>query len=116
MGMRHSNTVLLLNFPAEEVAVAHIHEYVSLQKSGVLRLPVNVREKLRLDEPGAQVEIEETEDGRFELRGVLPVPADQQWFWTERWQKMEQEADADVLTGRTLTTSSVAEFLDELDA
>jgi hypothetical protein len=29
---------------------------------------------------------------------------------------MEQEADADVLTGRTLTTSSVAEFLDELDA
>ena len=80
--------------------MAHIHEYVSLQKSGVLRLPVNVREKLRLDE----------------LRGVLPVPADQQWFWTERWQKMEQEADADVLTGRTLTTSSVAEFLDELDA
>jgi hypothetical protein len=96
--------------------VAHIHEYISLQKSGVLRLPGNVREKLRLDEPGAQVEIEETEDGRFELRGVLPIPADQQWFWTERWQKMEQEADADVLMGRTLTTSSVAEFLDELDA
>ena len=38
--------------------MAHIHEYVSLQKSGVLRLPGNVREKLRLDVPGAQVEIE----------------------------------------------------------
>ena len=95
--------------------MTYIHEYVTLQKSGVLRLPGNVREKLRLDEPGAQVEIEETEDGRFELRGVLPIPADQQWFWTVRWQKMEREADADVLMGRTLTTSSVAEFLDELD-
>ncbi len=96
--------------------MSRIHEYVSLQKSGVLRLPGNVREKLRLNEPGAQVEIEETEDGRFELRGVLPIPADQQWFWTERWQKMERMADADVVMGRTLTTPSVAEFLDELDA
>jgi bifunctional DNA-binding transcriptional regulator/antitoxin component of YhaV-PrlF toxin-antitoxin module len=96
--------------------LTRIHEYVSLQKSGVLRLPSNVREKLRLDVPGAQVEIEETEDGRFELRGVLPISADQQWFWTERWQKKEREAVADVVMGRTLTTSSVAEFLDELDA
>jgi bifunctional DNA-binding transcriptional regulator/antitoxin component of YhaV-PrlF toxin-antitoxin module len=96
--------------------VARIHEYVTLQKSGVVRLPSNVREKLRLDEPGAQVEIEETEDGGFVLRGVLPVPADQQWFWTERWQTMEREADADVATGRTLSTSSVEEFLDELDS
>jgi len=99
-----------------EVSVARIHEYVSLQKSGVFRLPVNVRVKLRLDEPGAQVEIEETEDGRFEIRGVLPVPADQQWFWTDRWQEMEREGDADVLNGRTLRTSSIEQFLDELDA
>ena len=47
--------------------MAHIHEYVSLQKSGVLRLPGNVREKLRLDEPGAQGEIEETEDGHWQV-------------------------------------------------
>ncbi|HEY5265188.1 MAG TPA: AbrB family transcriptional regulator [Acidimicrobiales bacterium] len=77
---------------------------------------MSIREKLRLDEPGAQLEILETDDGRFEIRGVLPVPADQQWFWTDRWQKMERAADADVAAGRTTGTSSVDEFLAELDS
>src|ERR1700679_3913589 len=93
-----------------------IHEYVTPQSRGVLSLPSNVRERLRLDQPGAQLEIEETDDGRFEIRGVLPVPADQKWFWSERWQEMEREADADLAEGRTLATTSVKEFLTELDS
>jgi len=35
-----------------------------------------------LDEPGAQVEIEKPRMDAFELRGVLPIAANQQWFWT----------------------------------
>lgn len=27
------------------------------------------------------------------------VPKDQRWFWTERWQKMEREADAEIRKG-----------------
>jgi hypothetical protein len=29
------------------------------------------------------------------------VPADQAWFWTDRWQQMEREADSDIAAGRT---------------
>ena len=27
------------------------------------------------------------------------IPPDQAWFWTERWQRMEQEAQADIEAG-----------------
>ena len=28
------------------------------------------------------------------MRSAVPVPADQHWFWTERWQQMERAAGA----------------------
>jgi hypothetical protein len=70
---------------------------------------------LRLDQPGAQVEFVEHDDGRIEVRGTLPVPSDQAWFWTERWQAMEREVDAHVTAGRVESFESIDEFLDTLD-
>ena len=96
--------------------MARVHEFMTLQKRGVVSLPASVRDRLHLDQPGARLEIIETDDGRFELRGVLPVPADQAWFWTDRWQRMEREADADIAAGRTVVTTSAEDFLDELDS
>ena len=95
--------------------MSKLHEFVGLQKRGVVTLPANVRSRLSLDRPGAQLEIIETDDGRFEIRGVLPVPADQAWFWSGTWQKMEREASSDLAAGRTRATESAAAFLDELD-
>ena len=74
--------------------------FVALQARGTIALPVELRKRFHLDEPGAQVQIVEQEDGRIELRPVLPVPADQRWFWTERWQAMEREVDEHVAAGR----------------
>jgi hypothetical protein len=51
---------------------------------------------MHLDEPGAQVEILERDDGVLELRAALPVPANQAWFWTEQWQRREREVDEHV--------------------
>lgn len=93
-----------------------IHEFVAVQKRGVATIPASVRRRLHLDEPGAQLEILETADGRFEIRGVLPVDADQAWFWTDRWQQMEREVDADLAAGRSVRTDSVGDFLSELDS
>jgi AbrB family looped-hinge helix DNA binding protein len=92
-----------------------LREFVAVQKRGVITLPAAVRERLSLNTPGAQLEIVETDDGRFEIRGAIPVPADQAWFWTDRWQRMEHEADADLAAGRVATADSVDELLDELD-
>jgi bifunctional DNA-binding transcriptional regulator/antitoxin component of YhaV-PrlF toxin-antitoxin module len=92
------------------------HTFVTLQGRGTLALPKGVRERHHLDKPGAQVEVVEREDGVIELHPHVPVRADQAWFWTERWQAMEREADRDIATGRTLVTDTVDDFLAELDS
>jgi len=54
----------------------------------------------------------ERDDGRIELVPVVAVPADQAWFWTDRWQQMEREADADVAAGRTTVVEGLAGLTD----
>jgi bifunctional DNA-binding transcriptional regulator/antitoxin component of YhaV-PrlF toxin-antitoxin module len=91
-------------------------QYVALSGSrGSITLPAAVRRRYRLDEPGAQVEVVDRDDGVIELHPVLPHRADQAWFWTERWQAMEREVDEDVAAGRTQTFDSAEEFIADLD-
>ena len=61
------------------------------------------------------MKVVERDDGVIELHPMIPIPADQAWFWSERWQAMEQEADADVAAGRTVATDGPEAFLAELD-
>jgi bifunctional DNA-binding transcriptional regulator/antitoxin component of YhaV-PrlF toxin-antitoxin module len=89
--------------------------YVSVQRRGVIALPPEVRKRLRLDEPGAQLQLTEREEGVFELRGYVPIPSDQAWFWTERWQQMEREADEDIAAGRVRYADNVEDFLAQLE-
>jgi AbrB family looped-hinge helix DNA binding protein len=91
------------------------HGYVGVQGRGVVALPAEVRRRLHLDEPGAQVEITERDDGVLELRPALPVPADQRWFWTDRWQEREREVDAQVAAGEVTVHKDGKALLDHLD-
>lgn len=95
--------------------MSEIHEYhVALQSRGTLALPAELRKRHHLDEPGAQVRVVEREDGIIELHPLSAVSADQRWFWTERWQRMEREADADVAAGRVHTYGDVEDLLTTL--
>lgn len=90
--------------------------FVTLSASrGSITLPAEVRHRHRLDEPGAQVEIVERGDGVIELHPLLAHRADQAWFWTERWQTMEQEAEGDIAAGRIETFESTDEFVADLE-
>lgn len=89
--------------------------YLGIQGRGTIALPADVRRRLHLDEPGAQLEMTERDDGVLELRPALPVPAEQRWFWTERWQEREREVDEHVKAGRVTTHESTEDFLDHLD-
>jgi bifunctional DNA-binding transcriptional regulator/antitoxin component of YhaV-PrlF toxin-antitoxin module len=89
--------------------------YVSVQSRGTIALPADLRRRLHLDEPGAQVQIIERDDGSVELQPVLPVAADQAWFWTERWQAMEREADEDIAAGRISGPMDIDEFFKHLN-
>jgi bifunctional DNA-binding transcriptional regulator/antitoxin component of YhaV-PrlF toxin-antitoxin module len=89
--------------------------HVSVQSRGTIALPADLRRRHHLDEPGAQVQIIEHEDGTLELQPMLPIPADQRWFWTERWQAMEREADEDIAAGRALSFDDVDAFIAHLE-
>lgn len=91
------------------------HGFLSLQSRGVLALPPEVRRRLLLDAPGAQVEVTEREDGVIELRPQVPVPSSQAWFWTEAWQAREREADADLTAGRVTSHPDGESFLTSLN-
>jgi antitoxin MazE len=90
------------------------HGYLAFQRRGVVAFPAELRERLHGNEPGTQIEVTEIRPGVFEIRAVVPVPADQTWFWTERWQAMEREADDDVAAGRVRHFESADAFLTDL--
>lgn len=89
-------------------------QFITLQARGLLALPVELRKRYRLDEPGAQLELIEREDGVLELHPHAAVPVDQAWFWTPEWQEGEREAAADIAAGRVERFDSDDDLLDAL--
>jgi antitoxin MazE len=89
--------------------------FVTVQARGVIAIPSAIRRRFGLDRPGAQVEVVER-DGEIVLRPHIPVPSDQAWFWTERWQKMEREADDDIAARHVASFENVDDFLSDLDS
>ncbi len=89
--------------------------FVTVQSRGVIAIPTAIRRHFGLDRPGAQVEVIER-DGEIILRPHVPVPSDQAWFWEERWQRMEREADEAITAGRVESFENVDDFLDDLDS
>lgn len=87
-----------------------------MQQRGVLALPKHTRTRYGLDRPGAQVEVVERDDGVIELHPHVPIPAEQAWFWTERWQEREREVDEQLRRGESRRFDSDEEFLAFLDA
>ncbi len=85
---------------------------LTIQSRGTLALPADLRRRLHLDQPDAQVRLIERDDGRIELVPVVAVPAEQAWFWTERWQAMEREADAAIEAGSTVVVEGVDELME----
>jgi bifunctional DNA-binding transcriptional regulator/antitoxin component of YhaV-PrlF toxin-antitoxin module len=89
--------------------------FVSIQGRGTIALPADVRRRLRLDEPGAQVEVIVRDDDVIELHPCLPVASSQAWFWSREWQEREREVDEALAAGESSTHESVEGLLEHLD-
>lgn len=87
---------------------------VSVGGRGTVTLPAEVRRELGLDRPGVHLAVEVI-DGAIVMRPSVSVPADQAWFWSQRWQQMEREADADIAAGRLKRFESADALLADLD-
>ncbi|MEN8115016.1 MAG: AbrB/MazE/SpoVT family DNA-binding domain-containing protein [Actinomycetota bacterium] len=86
----------------------------TLRERGQITIPSEVRDAANVD-AGAVFECY-VEDGRIVMAPKVLIDADQAWFWTERWQAMEREADADFASGRAASFDDVEDLLDDLES
>ncbi|MFI5168549.1 MAG: AbrB/MazE/SpoVT family DNA-binding domain-containing protein [Thermoanaerobaculales bacterium] len=89
--------------------------FVGVRGRGEIVLPAAVRRRHHLDQPGAQVEVVEREDGVIELHPHVTVPADQAWFWTPDWQRGERRVDQHVAAGDIHVSGDVDDFVNDID-
>jgi len=85
----------------------------SLRSKGRLTLPSEVRSLLQVDE-GDDIIFTVDTDGRIVVQHLPVIDPDQAWFWSERWQKMERAAQADIDEGRVKRFASVEDALSNL--
>jgi AbrB family looped-hinge helix DNA binding protein len=71
---------------------------VRVRGKGQVTLPDALREKMHITE-GDELTVRVTGD-RMVMETLRVIPPDQSWFWSERWQRMEREAQADIDAGR----------------
>ena len=86
--------------------------YSKVTRHGQVTLPASVRRELGVEE-GDLVEIEVIDD-RAVLVPKKLVDKSQAYFWAERWQEGEREADEDIKAGRVKVFDSVDELIKDL--
>lgn len=84
---------------------------IRLGQRGTITIPKELRGGL---DEGMLFEAVRREDGVIELHPQRVIDASQAWFWTERWQQMEREADEDIAAGRVTTFDDVDSLLAHL--
>jgi AbrB family looped-hinge helix DNA binding protein len=70
----------------------------TLRRKNQLTLPSETTRALHVQE-GDEIEFSVTPEGEVVLRGLTVLPSDQRWFWTEKWQRGEREANEQVRAG-----------------
>ena len=86
------------------------HFKAQLRKRGQITLPAPIRALLGV-EAGDDVTFWQNESGQVVITKAQVIPPDQAWFWTDRWQRIEREAQSDIEAGKTTAIGDP----DELD-
>ena len=90
-----------------------MEELISVRKKGQVTLPLSMRKKLGIKEES--IVMARIVDDTIVLVPQETVDRDQAWFWKERWQKLEAEAEKDIAAGRTKTFDSVEDLFHEIE-
>lgn len=90
-----------------------MEELISVRKKGQITLPLSMRRKLGIKEES--IVMAKVVDDTIILVPQETVDRDQAWFWKERWQQLEAEAEKDIGAGRTKTFDSVEDLFHEIE-
>lgn len=86
---------------------------IKVREKGQITLPLYMRKKLRLEQ--GDLVLAKIVDNTVVLIPQETIDKDQTWFWTERWQKKEAEAEEDIKKGRVKSFESVEDLFDEIE-
>ena len=86
-----------------------------LRPKGQITLPPEVRSLLGVGD-GDDLIFSTDENGHVVISRAQVIPPEQAWFWSERWQRLEREAEADIANGRMTEYTDLSSALDSLDA
>ncbi len=90
-----------------------MEELIKVREKGQVTLPVFMRKSLDLKK--GSIVSAKVVDNTIVLVPQRAIDKDQNWFWTERWQKLEAEAENDIRKGRIKTFISVEGLFDEIE-
>lgn len=85
-----------------------------LRVKGQITVPSEIRNLLKAEE-GDELVFLVDENDRVYIERVQIIPPDQAWFWRDRWQRMEREAQLDIENKRLHHFDSTEETLKFLD-
>ena len=85
-----------------------------LRVKGQITVPGEIRDILGVNE-GDELVFLIDENGRVIVERVQLIPPDQAWFWSERWQRMERDAQQDITKNRIQQFDSIEETLSFLN-
>jgi len=90
-----------------------MEELISVRKKGQVTLPLSMRKKLGIAD--GSIVLSKIVDNAIVLVPQETVDRDQAWFWKERWQMLEAQAEKDIAAGRTRTFDSVEDLFHEIE-
>lgn len=89
--------------------------FLTVDNKGRTTIPREMRQELGLDK-GAQLRVDRTKNGVFELVPSALVPLDQLWFHTPEIQARIRKGEDDLASGRSHRTSGPRETKRYLDS
>ena len=88
-------------------------EILELRSKSQITLPASVVKQLDL-KTGDRLELK-VDDGRIIIEPVITIPKSQAWYWTQKWQEMEHQADVEIKEGKYKSFDSMEELIKDLD-
>ena len=85
-----------------------------LRNKGQITVPTEIRNALGAEE-GDDLLFSADELGRVIITRAQVISPEQACFWSERWQRLEHEAQADIDAGRVKTFDTLEDALVYLD-
>ena len=90
-----------------------MEELIKVREKGQITLPLYMRKKVHIEK--GSIVLAKVIDNTIVLIPQETIDKDQAWFWTERWQKLEEEAKREIREGKVKSFDSVEDLIDEME-